>query len=399
MSGLPPLRIGVVAGEESGDLLAADLVRALADRTGRPVELVGVGGAALQMLGLQSPFDNEQIGLIGVTAVIRDLPRLMRRIGQTADLIVRAGVDCLVTVDVPDFSLRVARKVRAADPSIPIVHYVCPSIWAWRPGRASAMKPHVDRILCVLPFEPNALVRLGGPQGTYVGHRLAGDAAIAAMRTARSRRPLPAEDTPRSLLVLPGSRRSEVARLIKPFGEVAGILAQRGNGFSITIATLPRLRAQVEQETAHWPIRPTIVTDPAEKAAAYTNADAAMAASGTVLLELALATVPAISAYRLDWFTGAIARRLVTSWSAALPNLIADWPVVLEFIDHMLRPAYMARQIERLWSDTPVRTAQLAGYAEIVRLMETERPSGALAAEAVLQVIDAHDAAGSPEPS
>lgn len=384
-----PLRIGIVAGEESGDLLAADLVRALAARTGRPVELVGVGGPALEALGLQSAFDNEEIGLIGVTAVVRDLPRLLRRIRQTAQMVVAAGVDCLVTVDVPDFSLRVARKVRSADPSIPIVHYVCPSIWAWRPGRAPAMKPHVDRILCVLPFEPDALARLGGPKGTYVGHRLAGDAELASIRASRNERLSQVDGAPRSLLLLPGSRRSEITRLIGPFQEVVDILADRGNAFSLTIATLPRLRTQLEQATAHWPVRPTVVTDPAKKAAAFANADAAMAASGTVLLELALAAVPTISAYRLDWFTAAVARRFITSWSAALPNLIADWPVVLEFIDEMLRPAYMARQIERLWSDTPVRRAQMAGYADVARRLETDEPSGVLAAKAVLEVIGA----------
>lgn len=387
MSGARPLRIGIVAGEESGDLLAADLVRALAERTGRPVELVGVGGRALQALGLRSAFDHEEIGLIGVTAIVRDLPRLLRRIGRTADLVAKADVDCLVTVDVPDFSLRVARKVRAAAPAIPIVHYVCPSVWAWRPGRAPAMKPHVDRILCVLPFEPEALAALGGPPGIYVGHRLAGDPELAAIRSARrDRKPL-AAGGPRSLLLLPGSRRSEIARLIGPFREVSDCLAARGNGFTMTIATLPHRRTQLEQATAGWPARPAIVTDPRDRSAAFVDADAAIAASGTVLLELALAAIPAISAYRLDWFARFAMRRLVSAWSAALPNLIADRPVVLEFIDEMVRPAYMARQVEQLWSDTPTRAAQMAGYAEVARRMETARPSGALAAEAVLDLI------------
>lgn len=388
MNDARPLRIGIVAGEESGDLLAADLVEALAERTGRPVELVGIGGRALQALGLRSAFDYEQVGLIGITAVIRDLPRLIRRIGQTANLVAKADVDCLVTVDVPDFSLRVAKKVRAAAPGVPIIHYVCPSVWAWRPGRAPAMKPHVDRILCVLPFEPEALATLGGPPGIYVGHRLASDAGLATIRSARQERQPPDANGPRSLLLLPGSRRSEIARLIGPLSEVSDNLAARGNNFAMTIATLPHRRAQIEQATAGWPKRPAIVTDPAAKSAAFVSADAAIAASGTVLLELALAGVPTISAYRLDWFARFAMRRLITAWSAALPNLIADKPVVLEFIDEMVRPSYMARQIEQLWSDTPTRAAQMAGYADIARRMETTSPCGALAAEAVLELID-----------
>ena len=154
-----PLKIAIVAGEESGDLLGADLVSALQRAAGRRVELVGVGGRHLQALGLASLFDSGEVALMGLSAVLRDLPRLMRRIGQTAAHIAAEKPDCLVTIDSPDFSLRVARKVRAADPGIPIVHYACPSVWAWRPGRAATMRPYVDRILCLLPFEPAALER------------------------------------------------------------------------------------------------------------------------------------------------------------------------------------------------------------------------------------------------
>ena len=165
-----PLRIAIVAGEESGDLLGADLIAALKAKTGREIRLVGLGGRHLKALGLTPPFDASEIALMGFSAVLAGLPRLIRRIGQVASLIATEKPDCLVTIDSPDFSLRVAKKVCAANPTIPIVHYVCPSVWAWRPGRAPAMKPYVDHILCILPFEAKALERLGGPQGTYVGH-------------------------------------------------------------------------------------------------------------------------------------------------------------------------------------------------------------------------------------
>ena len=157
MSAARPLKIGIVAGEESGDLLGADIVAALKAATGREVELVGVGGRHLQALGLKPLFDAGDIALMGFSAVFRDLPRLIRRIGETARAIAAEAPDCLITIDNPDFTLRVAKKVRAANPAIPIVHYICPSVWAWRPGRAAAMKPYVDHILCILPFEPAEL--------------------------------------------------------------------------------------------------------------------------------------------------------------------------------------------------------------------------------------------------
>lgn len=386
MSAERPLRIAIVAGEESGDLLGADLVAALGRMTGRPVELVGVGGRHLREHGLDPLFDGVEIALMGITAVLRDLPRLLRRIGQTADAIAGEKPDCLVTIDSPDFSLRVARKVRAAAPSVPIVHYVCPSVWAWRPGRARDMRSYVDRVLCVLPFEPEALSRLDGPQGVYVGHRLATHPGVLAARAAQQARPIAARTGPRRLVVLPGSRRSEVRRLLEPFGETLCLLAQRGNEFAVTIPTVPHVAALVEEAVSSWPVRPRVAHGEDEKWTAFGEADAALAASGTVSLELALAGVPMISCYRTDWIWTAM-MRFITVWSASLPNLIADWPVVPEAYNDFVRPPYLARLIERLWADTPVRAAQIDGLGQVAARMATERPAGDLAAAAVLDLI------------
>lgn len=386
MSAERPLRIAIVAGEESGDLLGADLVAALGRMTGRPVELVGVGGRHLREHGLDPLFDGVEIALMGITAVLRDLPRLLRRIGQTADAIAGEKPDCLVTIDSPDFSLRVARKVRAAAPSVPIVHYVCPSVWAWRPGRARDMRSYVDRVLCVLPFEPEALSRLDGPQGVYVGHRLATHPGVLAARAAQQARPIAARTGPRRLVVLPGSRRSEVRRLLEPFGETLCLLAQRGNEFAVTIPTVPHVAALVEEAVSSWPVRPRVAHGEDEKWTAFGEADAALAASGTVSLELALAGVPMISCYRTDWMWTAM-MRFITVWSASLPNLIADWPVVPEAYNDFVRPPYLARLIERLWADTPARAAQIDGLGQVAARMATERPAGDLAAEAVLDLI------------
>jgi len=383
MTSESPLRIAMVAGEESGDLLGVDLAESLRKITGRPVELSGVGGRHLREAGMDPLFDGSEIALMGITTVVKELPKLMRRINQTAAHIVASKPDCLITIDSPDFALRVAKKVREADPKIPIIHYVCPSVWAWRPGRAPSMKPYIDEILCVLPFEPEALRTLDGPQGTYVGHRLAanpGVAQAAQMQTERIR------EGRRTLLVLPGSRRSEVRRLLRPFGETVGILAKRGHDFEVVVPTVPHVAQIVRDGCLEWPVWPRFVESAEEKWQAFGEADAALAASGTVLLELALSRVPMISCYRPDWMASQL-MRFVTTWSAALPNLIADWPVVPEFYNDFVRPEYLARLIEQLWADTPARIAQIDGLLHVARRMKMPKPPGDLAAEVVLRRI------------
>lgn len=382
----PPLKIAIVAGEESGDLLGTDLVQALQRLSGREVRLVGTGGRHLQELGLSPLFNASEIALMGLTAVIRDLPRLIRRIGQTARFVAAEKPDCLVTIDSPDFSLRVARKVRALDPTIPIIHYICPSVWAWRPGRAKAMKPHVDEVLCILPFEPAELARLGGPHGTFVGHRLATDPGIAIAAAMQEGKANPAPDCEKTLLLLPGSRRSEVRSLIGPFGETVSILRARGHRMRLLLPTVPHVTGLVEEAVSTWQQKPEIILDPQHKWQAFGEADAALIASGTVSLELALAGVPMLSSYKLDTLARMI-QSMVTGWSAALPNLIADKPVVQENYNEYVRPQWMARYVEGLFEDGALRRWQKDGFAEIARRMATERPSGEIAAETVLKHI------------
>lgn len=386
MAGETPLRIAIVAGEESGDLLGADIIGALKRATGRDIRLVGIGGRHLQALGLVPLFDGAEIALMGLSAILRDLPRLMRRISQTASAVAAEKPDCLITIDSPDFSLRVARKVRATDPAIPIIHYVCPSVWAWRPGRAVAMKPYIDHILCILPFEVKELSRLGGPPGTYVGHRLAHDPGVLGAAKAQS---LPRDlsgDRVKTLLVLPGSRRSEVSRLIGPFGETMSILRARGHRLRLLLPTVPHVADLVRTSVARWDEKPEIILDPERKWQTFGKADAALIASGTVSLELALSGVPMISCYRLDPVMRMV-QGLVTVWSAALPNLIADQPLVPEHYNQYVRPRYLARQLEALFSDTAYRAWQKQGFAEITRRMATDKPSGQIAAGVVLRHI------------
>lgn len=386
MTAVRPLRLAVIAGEESGDLLGANLVTCLHELTGREVVLSGIGGRNLQKLGLNSLFNADDIALMGITAVLRDLPRLVRRIGQAAKAVLREKPDCLVTIDSPEFSLRVASKVRAADPSIPVVHYVCPSVWAWRPERAAAMRGHVDHVLCLLPFEPQELARLGGPPGTFVGHRLSRDPGRLSAASKQLTRGAPQAGERHTLMLLPGSRRGEVQRLVGVFGETVDVLRRRGHDFDVLLPTVPHVTRLVENATASWALRPEIIVDAADKWRAFSMAHAALACSGTVSLELALARVPFVVCYKTD----AVARaftRLITTWSAVLPNLVAGWPIVPEIYNEFIRPEQLARYVEQLWIDTPMRAAQRQGFARVSEAMQTPRPSGELAAEVVLEHI------------
>ncbi|MEP1292955.1 MAG: lipid-A-disaccharide synthase, partial [Nitratireductor sp.] len=244
----------------------------------------------------------------------------------------------------------------------------------------------VDHVLCVLPFEVEVLRRLGGPPATYVGHRLVHDpAVVTAAERQRAKVPPAAGETIR-LLVLPGSRRSELKRLTEPFGETVAIMQQRGLTLDLTIPTLPHLQQTLAEATRDWVTAPTIVTGAAQKYAAFGTADAALAASGTVSLELALAGVPLVSCYKADPLFK-FAYSLLTTWTGSLPNLVADYPVVPEYYDSFLSPGLVARQLERLVADTPQRAAQRAGFADIARAMATEGRAGEIAAEAVASLL------------
>jgi lipid-A-disaccharide synthase len=379
-----PLKIAVIAGEESGDLLGADLVRALQRITGREVRLVGIGGRHLQSLGLASLFDAGEIAIAGLSAVVASLPRLIQRISQAAAHIANEKPDCLVTIDSPDFGLRVARKVRALNPAIPIIHYVCPSVWAWRPGRAPAMRAYVDHILCILPFEVKELDRLGGPPGTYVGHRLTHDPGVLRAAEMQARARDLSGDRLKTLLVLPGSRRGEVGRLIGPFGDTVSVLKSRGHRLRLLLPTVPHVADAVRAAVAGWDEKPEIILDHKRKWQAFGKADAALIASGTVSLELALSRVPFVSCYKLDPLMR-VAQGMINVWSAVLPNLIADQPLVPEAYNRYVQPISIARYIEALWSDTHLRRWQKEGFASVAQRMETPRPAGEMAANVVLR--------------
>ena len=384
-----PLKLAVVAGEESGDLLGADLVDALRDMTDRPVELVGVGGEHLAARGLDSLFDPHEIALIGLGAILKKLPRLIMRIRETAKTIVAARPDCVLLIDSPDFTHRVAARIRKSDPSIPIVKYIAPSVWAWRPERAPAMRTYIDHVLTVLPFETAVMERFKGPESTYVGHRLTRYPPLVQTRAKQLAREAEREVGGRkTLLVLPGSRRSEVQSLMAPFGDAIAELSARVSELEVILPTLPRIEAMVRDLSKNWPVKPVIVVGEEAKWQAFAKADAALAASGTVSLELALSRSPTVLCYMPDWFARKFLVPRITIWSAALPNIIADQPVVPEYFNEFVRPGKLARYLERLMQPGSARQAQLDGFDRIETIMETDQPSGIIGASVVLRLAE-----------
>jgi lipid-A-disaccharide synthase len=364
-----PLSIYVVAGEESGDALGAALARALEAPGGGAVKLSGVGGRAMAAAGIASPFPIDELSLIGLNAIPRRLPIILRRIRETAAAIVAAQPDALVIIDSPDFTHRVARRVRRAAPSIPILDYVSPSVWAWRPWRARAMRGYVDCVLAILPFEPAAHVRLGGPPCIYVGHPLlehVGELRPDADEAQRRRA------DPPLVLVLPGSRSSEIRRLIGIFGDAIARIAARVGPIELVLPTVPHLASRVREAVGGWAVTPRIVVEPAAKWAAFRTARAALAASGTVTLELALAGVPTVAAYRLPLFEELVLRIMGfqgTLHSVILANLVLGENDIPEFLQRDCTPQRLADALIPLLSDTPQRLRQVESFGRLDRIM------------------------------
>ena len=382
-----PLSIYLVAAEESGDVLGAALARALTAREGDALRLAGVGGRAMAAAGIASPFPIDDLSIIGITAIPLRLPTILRRLRETTDAIVAARPDALVIIDSPDFTHRVARRVRARAPTIPILDYVSPSVWAWRPGRARAMRAYVDCVLAILPFEPATHLRLGGPPCIYVGHPLT--ERIADLRPNADEAARRRADPP-LVLVLPGSRASEIGRLLAIFGAALAQASARLGPLELVLPTLPHLAQRVREGIAGWPVRPRVVVDAAEKWAAFRTARAALAASGTVTLELALAAVPTVATYRVplvEELVARLARLHERLTSVILANLVIGENVVPEFLQRDCTPQKLADALVPLLSETPERARQIAAFRRLDEIMalDTLAPS-AKAAAVVLDV-------------
>lgn len=378
----PERKIFLIATEESGDRLGSALMKVLRQRLGDGVEFAGVGGRTMAREGLESLFPIEELSIVGFAAVVQQLPKILGLIRKTVDAVTDAAPDALVIIDSPDFTHRVARRVRARNPDIPVVNYVSPQLWAWRPGRARTMLGYVDHVLGLLPFEPEEYRKLGGPPCSYVGHPLIEQlSALRPNAEEQARR----NAEPPVLLVLPGSRRSEVRHHLDVFGATIGRLQAEGRAFELILPTMPHLEATIREGSANWPVKPRIVTGENEKRAAFRIARAALAKSGTVTLELALSGIPMVTAYRVGAIEAFILRRAIRVSSVILANLVIGRDVIPEFLQEECTPDKLAPALHDVLTDSPLRRQQVEAFALLDQIMSTGNKSpSVLAADIVL---------------
>jgi lipid-A-disaccharide synthase len=380
----PDPLIYLIAGEQSGDVLGARLMEAL--RAARPgLRFAGVGGPRMVEHGLEPLFPMHDLAVMGLLEVLPRLRHLRRRLNQVAADVRTRRPDVLVTIDSPGFTLRLLRLLTGA--GIPRVHYVAPQVWAWREHRVREFPGLWERLLCLLPFEPEFFAGHGLP-ATFVGHPVLQSGADRG-DAARFRATHGLAADAKVLVLMPGSRRSEVPRLLPVFGATLSLLAGRIPGLVPVLPVASAVAETVRRAAESWPIRPVIVTEVAEKHDAYAAASAALTKSGTSTLELALAGVPMAVTYRVNPLTAAIARRLIRVKHVAMVNLLAGREVVPELLQQDCTPGRLAETVEHLLGDPAAVAAQRVAFREVIaRLAAPAGTPSEAAAREVLAMLD-----------
>ncbi len=387
-----PYRIFLIAGESSGDFLGAGLMRAL--KAQHPnVEFSGVGGSRMMAMGLRSLFPMEELSVMGLAEVLPKLFQILSRIRQTASEILTTQPDAVITIDSPDFCFRVIKKLKAKGGKVPCIHYVAPSVWAWRPGRAKKVSRFLDHILTLLPFEPPYFEK-HGLTATFVGHPIV-ERLSHRGDSARFRRKYNLPEQQKILCLLPGSRMSELSRLLGKFSAATDALLHDRPDMLIVVPTLPHLKKHIHDFFTGKGINPLVIDQEEDKFDCFASSAAALAASGTVSLELALTDTPHIIAYRVSDLSAWVARRLIKTPYANLVNILLSRPLVPELIQEQCQPAKITQELTKLLDNREIRAEQLRGFREAlirIGLGDPETPSQK-AAKAVLSVINKTGAA------
>ena len=379
------MRVFLVAGEASGDRLGAALMAGL--KTLEDVEFLGVGGPLMQAEGMTSLFPMDELSVMGLAEILPKYPHLRRRLHQTAEAVLEAQPDVLITIDSPDFSLRVAKLVKAKS-SIRTVHYVAPSVWAWRAGRAVKMARVIDHVLALLPFEP-PFMETAGMECDFVGHPVVAEPIASDTEVAEFKTKYEIGDDP-VLLVLPGSRRGEVTRLGPTFGLALGRVLQRHPALKLVIPTTASVAGLVKEVVADWPVRP-IILDPnnmrndvykADKAASFRLSNWALAASGTVSLELAAVETPMVIAYDMNWISRAVISRMLKVDTLTLVNLVSETRAVPECLGKDCQADVIAPKLLKLMESPDDQIAAMR--LTMKRLGKGGEAPGLRAAKAVL---------------
>lgn len=382
------MKVFLIAGEVSGDRLGGALMHGLKELQPN-VTFEGVGGPMMMAQGISSLFPMDELSVMGIAEVLPKYRHLVRRMHQTSQAVLKASPDVLITIDSPDFCLRVAREVKSAS-TIRTVHYVAPSVWAWRPKRAEKMAKVIDQVLALLPFEP-PFMEAAGMRCDFVGHPVVNEPVATDAETAAFRARHGFDNKP-LLMVLPGSRRGEVSRLTPAFGKVVTLMKQQRPDLQVVLPAAAPVAGLVRELTASWDHAP-VVLDPSEdnegdtKRAAFRAADVALAASGTVSLELAASGTAMVIAYDMNWISWQIMSRMALIDTVTLVNLVTETRAVPEFLGPRFTPNAIAPALLSLLEDPKSQheamalTMQLLGKGQIA--------PGLRAARAVLRGLEA----------
>jgi lipid-A-disaccharide synthase len=380
--------IFIIAGEPSGDALGGALMAALKQRTGGAIRFAGIGGERMAEEGLRSLVPLHELAIMGIAEVLPRARQILRRVRETADTAAALQPAAIVTIDSSGFTWRVAENLRRRGARVTLIHYVAPMVWAWRKAKARKLARWYDHLMALLPFEP-AYFREVGLSCSYVGHPVLESGAERGDGAAFRRRHGIAVDA-RVLCLLPGSRRGEVNRLLPIYRQTVIELRQRHPQLAIVLPTIDLVADAVGAATRAWPVPVTIVRGPAAKYAAFAASDLALAASGTVALELAMAGLPAVIAYKMNPITGFLARRIVKTRFVNLVNVILDRLVVPELLLEECTADRLSLALDALLNDEAARAKQIAGYREsLARLGQGGLAPSLRAADDVLAIMKA----------
>jgi lipid-A-disaccharide synthase len=388
VSGTGETFIFFVTGEPSGDALGGALIAALRQRTGGNLRIAGIGGERMREQGLESLVPIEDLAIMGVAEVLPRAPVIFRRVRETIAAIRTFRPDAVVTIDSSGFSWRVAHGLRRRGESLPLIHYVAPMVWAWRAGRARRMARWYDHLMTLLPFEPPYFERVG-LSCRFVGHPVLESGADRG-DACRFRTNYGVDDHDLLITVLPGSRGGEVRRLLPIFGAALEILAAKMGRFRVVVPTVATVAATVATAVGAWPGDAVVVLEPRDKYDAFAASRAALSASGSVALELALARLPMVVGYRLNPLTEAFLDRVLKVRQANLVNLLLGEPLVVELLGPNCTPQRLAVSLAEIIENEPVRAAHRNGYDEAIRRLGSDGVSPSLqAADQILELVAA----------
>jgi lipid-A-disaccharide synthase len=390
----------LIAGEASGDLLGARLMHAMKKKLNGKVRFAGIGGPRMVAEGLDTFFPQAELAHFGVFELLLHIPHILKRIRETTAEILRLRPTALITIDAPDFSFRVAKKLKGQN--VPLIHYVAPTVWAWRPKRAKKIATFLDHLLVLLPFEPPYFTR-EGLACTFVGHPIVeSDAAKGDAARFRTTHNIPANAP--LLSILPGSRSGEISRLMPVFAETVAKLKAAHPDLHIAIPAAPGFKSSLQEQTRLWPLPVTITETDQDKYDTFAASRVALACSGTVALELAMARLPAVIAYKISGLTYKVFRRMIKIDYVNLVNLMHNSLVVPELLQQDCTPQKLASAVGELLDNEAIRKKQIAGLSDVAawlgqgQFIPSER-----AAETVLKIKDrknlnGQQTYGSPDP-